>query len=73
MKKVVLKIEGMSCDGCRYRLEKFLNNKDDIKKAKVSLDEKLAYIECDDETSIDTLNEYVSDCGYESMGEVDEN
>lgn len=73
MKKVVLKIEGMSCDGCKNRLEKFLSKKEEIKNVKVSLDEKLAYIECDDEVSTDKLNEYVSDCGYESLGEVNEN
>ena len=69
MKKVVLKIEGMSCEGCKNRLEKFLSRKDEVKNVKVSLEEKLAYIECDDETSTDKLNEYVSDCGYESLGE----
>lgn len=71
MKKVILNIEGMSCDGCRNRLEKFLSKKADISSVKVSLEEKKAYIECDDETSTEKLGEYVSECGYESLGEAE--
>ncbi len=70
MKKIILSIEGMSCDGCRNRLEKFLSKKDGISNVKVSLEEKKAYIECDDDIEVAKLNEFVSDAGYESLGEV---
>ncbi len=71
MKKIVLKIEGMSCDGCRNRLEKFLSKKKGIQKVEVSLEKKLAYIECEDNVSIDELNDYVDDAGYKSLGCVE--
>ncbi len=66
MKKVVLKIEGMSCDNCRKRLENYLNSQDGISKVEVNLEEKEATIECNDNISINELNGFVSDMGFSS-------
>ena len=45
MKKIVLGIEGMHCEGCSSRLTRVLNALEGVKEAKVSLEEKKADIE----------------------------
>ena len=37
MKKVLLKIDGMTCSACSSGLEKYLNKQDGIKQATVNL------------------------------------
>ena len=37
MKKVLLKIDGMTCSACSTGLEKYLNKQDGIKQATVNL------------------------------------
>ena len=64
MKKYVLKIEGMKCEGCKNRLENYLNNQDGIIKATVSLEKKEAYIECEENISTDDLKQFVSDVEF---------
>lgn len=45
MNTIKLNIEGMHCEGCKNRLEKVLNSKDEVKSAKVNLQKKEAEIE----------------------------
>ena len=48
MKKVLLKIEGMTCSACSSGLEKYLNKQDGIIAASVNLIMNNASIEYDD-------------------------
>ena len=48
MKEIVLKIEGMHCNGCSTRLERVLNNLEGVNKAKVELEKAEAKIEFDE-------------------------
>ena len=48
MKKVLLKIDGMTCSACSTGLEKYLNKQDGIKQATVNLIMNNANIEYDD-------------------------
>ena len=48
MRKVLLKIEGMTCSACSSGLEKYLNKQDGIKQATVNLIMNNANIEYDD-------------------------
>ena len=64
MKKYVLKIEGMKCEGCKNRLENYLNNQDGIIKATVSLEKKEAYVQCEENVSLDDLKQFVSDVEF---------
>ena len=48
MKKVLLKIDGMTCSACSSGLEKYLNKQDGIKQATVNLIMNNANIEYDD-------------------------
>lgn len=68
MNKVVLKIEGMHCDGCRKRLENSLSKKENIKSAKVSFEKKQAEIEYD-KISIKEIEQYIEEIGFISLGE----
>lgn len=71
MKKIILSIDGMTCAACSNGLEKYLNKQDKIKKANVNLVMATASIECDDDTTLDELNKYVSEAGFKSLGIAD--
>lgn len=69
MKKVILKIEGMSCSACQNRLEKYLNKQDGV-EASVNLVMAEALINYDEEkVSLDDLNNFIKEAGYKSLGE----
>ena len=68
MKKVTLKIEGMSCSACSNGLEKYLKKQKDILNASVNLIMANAYIEYNDNISISDLEKYISNCGFKSAG-----
>ena len=72
MKKVVLKIGGMSCSACSSTIEKYLNRQDKVYHATVNLVMAQAYIEYDDSLSISDLEKYISESGYQSLGIYDE-
>lgn len=70
MKKINLKIDGMSCSACSSGLEKHLNKKDGIKSATVNLVMAEASIEYDEKKlTIEDLNSFVSEKGFKSLGE----
>ena len=68
MKKVILKIEGMSCSACSNRVEKYLNKQDGV-SASVNLVMAQALIEYDEEKiSLSDLDKFVEEAGYKSLG-----
>ena len=68
MKKVILKIDGMSCSACQNRVEKYLNKKDGV-TASVNLVMAQALIEYDEEkVNIEDLERFVEESGYTSLG-----
>ena len=71
MKNYVLKIEGMKCEGCKNRLENYLNNQDGIIKAVVSLEKNEAYVQCEENVSIDDLKKFVSDVEFSCTSILD--
>ena len=73
MKKVMLKIEGMSCSACQNRVEKYLNKQDGV-NATVNLVMANALIEYDEEkVSLSDLDRFISEAGYKSLGVYQEN
>ncbi|MGN1012901.1 MAG: heavy metal translocating P-type ATPase [Clostridia bacterium] len=69
MKRVLLKIGGMTCSACSSGLEKYLNKQDGIKIASVNLVMNNAAIEYDDEKiSLEDVEKFVSKAGFESLG-----
>lgn len=68
MKKVSLKIEGMHCEGCSNRLTRVLENLDGVISANVSLENKKADIEYNEDTlNIEEMKEAISDVGFEAI------
>ena len=69
MKKVLLKIDGMTCSACSNGLEKYLNKQEGIKQASVNLVMNNASIEYD-ETVLDIpqIEKIVEKAGFESLG-----
>ena len=69
MKKIILKIKGMSCNGCASRLERYLKDQKGVLDASVSLEENEANISYDDDITILDLENYIYLAGFESLGE----
>lgn len=70
MKKIILKIDGMSCSACSSGLEKHLKKQDGIIDASVNLVLAQASIEYEeDKLNLNDLNKFVSDAGFKSLGE----
>lgn len=67
MKKVILKVEGMKCEGCKNRLQNYLNSKEGV-NAQVDLENKEVVIEYDDKLEIKDLEDYIDDIGFKSLG-----
>ena len=69
MKKVILKIDGMTCSACSNGLEKYLNKQDGVKNATVNLVMENANIEYDDKKlNLEDLNKFVAKAGFKSLG-----
>lgn len=68
LKKVLLKIDGMTCSACSSGLEKYLNKQEGV-KATVNLVMNNASIEYDDKKyQISDLEKFVAKAGFESLG-----
>ena len=69
MKKVLLKIGGMTCSACSSGLEKYLNKQDGVERANVNLVMNNASIEYDDKKlSLKDIEKFVDKAGFESLG-----
>ena len=68
MKKIVLKIGGMTCSACSSGLEKYLNKQEGVKNANVNLVLSIATIEYENINKKD-LEHYIEEAGFESLGE----
>ena len=70
MKKIILKIEGMTCSACSNGLEKYLNKQKGIISASVNLVMASAEIEYDEKiVNIKMLDLFVKKAGFKSLGE----
>lgn len=69
MKKVILKIEGMTCSACSNGLEKYLNKQVGVKNAVVNLIMNNASVEYEEEKiDIKKIEEYIKKAGFKSLG-----
>lgn len=72
MKKIILKIDGMTCSACSSSLEKYLLKQKGINDALVNLVMSSASISYEDNIKIDDLNRFISEAGFKSLGVYDE-
>ena len=69
MRKILLKIEGMTCSACSSGLEKYLNRQEGIESASVNLVMNNANIQYDEQKlTIDQIEKFVEKAGFESLG-----
>ena len=73
MKKIILKVGGMSCSACSNHVEKYLKKQDGIIDASVNLVMKTAFINYEDFLTIDDLKNFILKSGYEYEGIYDLN
>ena len=72
MKKVILKVDGMSCSGCSNRVEKYLNKQDGV-EASVNLVMAQALVNYDEKkVNIDDLARFIKESGYKFAGIYEE-
>ncbi len=72
MKKVILKVGGMSCSACQNHVEKYLNKQEGV-KASVNLVLAQALIEYDEtKLTVEDLERFIKESGYESLGLYDQ-
>ena len=72
MKKIILKIDGMSCSACSNHIEKYLNKQKGVIDASVNLVMGQALIHYEDDIDIKTLGKYINESGYTYKGIYDE-
>lgn len=66
MKNVKLSVEGMHCEGCSKRLENMLNELEGVESANVSLEEKTADVNYnEEEITIEEIKEAIIDAGFD--------
>lgn len=68
MKKIVLRIGGMTCSACSSGLEKYLSCQEGVSSASVNLVLSLATIEYENLSKKD-LERFVKEAGFQSLGE----
>ena len=65
MAKVIIGVEGMSCNHCKMAVEKELKSLQGVKDAVVSLENKNVEIEYDENmVDIEKLRQAIKDAGY---------
>ncbi len=65
MAKVIIGVEGMSCNHCKMAVEKELKSLQGVKDAVVSLESKNAEIEYDENmVDIEKLRQAIKNAGY---------
>ena len=68
MKKIILKIDGMSCSACKSSLEKYLNKQDSI-DATVNLVMATALIKYDEKKyNLSDIEHFIENVGFKSLG-----
>lgn len=71
MQKIILKIKGMSCSACSSGLEKYLSKQNGIIDASVNLVLAQAMIQYEEELTLEDLDRFIKEAGYESLGPYD--
>lgn len=64
MKKITMKIEGMSCPHCKMALETAIGQLQGVNAVDIDLDKNLAEIEVQNEDVAERIREAVEDAGY---------
>lgn len=66
MKEIILKVEGMACEGCENRIQNALKNMEGIKNIVASHKEATVIVKAN-EIDIDKLKERIEDLGFKVL------
>lgn len=66
--KMIVKVNQMSCNHCKNRVEEILKNISGVENAEVNLDEKLAEVDYFGAIDENEIKEKINDAGYEFVG-----
>lgn len=67
-KKLIVNVEGMSCEHCKANVEKTLNSLDFVEKAEVDLKNKVAEVTYSDLANEEAIENAINEAGYEFKG-----
>lgn len=68
LNKMIVKVNQMSCNYCKNRVEEILKNISGIENAEVNLDEKIAEVDYFGAIDENEIKEKINDAGYEFVG-----
>ena len=68
LNKMIVKVNQMSCNHCKNRVEEILKNISGIENAEVNLDEKLAEVDYFGAIDENEIKEKINDAGYKFVG-----
>lgn len=68
LKKMVIGVEGMSCNNCAKHVKNVLEELPQVKEVLVNLDQKNAEINYEDKLSEEEISKAITDAGYEFTG-----
>ncbi|MDU5085932.1 MAG: heavy metal translocating P-type ATPase [Anaerococcus vaginalis] len=68
LNKMIVKVNQMSCNHCKNRVEEILKNISGIENAEVNLDEKIAEVDYFGAIDENEIKEKINDAGYEFVG-----
>ena len=68
MKSVLFNVAGMSCGGCKSKIEGNLGEQEQISKVSVSLEDKTVLVEGEDTLSNMTLKKDIEELGFSVTG-----
>lgn len=65
MKELILKVEGMHCEGCENRIKNALSIIDNIDEVTANHNDKTVIIKSNDEVNEEEIKEILNDLGFE--------
>ena len=68
LKKMIVKVNDMSCNHCKNRVEEILKNISGIENAEVDLDKKYAEVDFSGSIDEEEIKEKINEAGYEFVG-----
>lgn len=65
MKEIVLKVEGMMCEGCENRIQNAVNNIEGVEKVVANHNTGIVTITANENANQEAIKEKINDIGFE--------
>ena len=70
MKKTIVKVEGMKCEGCEKRIENALLTLENVRAVTASYQTKTVEVVTEEEVLTDTIKEKIESIGFEVVNDT---